>query len=141
MLPKEILHWTLVLERVVSGVSFLSERSLAFRGSNEVIGSPINGNFLGVMELIAKFDPFLASHIATYGNKGSGHISYLSKNIYEEFILLMANSVLKQIVEEINMARYFSMSVDSTPDVSHADQLTVTIRYVSPNTNEPVERF
>ena len=138
---KEIHYRTLVLKRVVSVVSFLSERSLAFRGSNELIGSPINGNFLGVIEVIAKFDPFLASHISTYGNKGRGHISYLSKNIYEEFIILMADSVLKQIVKEINVARYFSMSVDSTPDVSHADQLTVTVRYLSPDTPEPVERF
>lgn len=35
--------------------------------------------------------------------------------------------------------KYFSVSVDSTPDVSHVDQLTSILRYVLPS--GPVERF
>ena len=31
--------------------------------------------------------------------------------------------------------------MDSTPDISHTDQLTVIIRYVNMTTYEPVERF
>lgn len=37
------------------------------------------------------------------------------------------------------MAKYFSLSVDSTPDLTHVDQLTVIIRYVL--NGVPVERF
>ena len=33
---------------------------------------------------------------------------------------------------DVKKARYFSFSVDSTPDVSHTDQLTLIIKYVSP---------
>ena len=68
-------------------VRFLSERGLAFRGDNEKIGSEYNGNYLGMLELIAKFDPFHNEHIENFGNKGSGHISYLSHHICDEFIL------------------------------------------------------
>ena len=36
-------------------------------------------------------------------------------------------------------ARYYSMSIDSAPDISHVDQLTVVVRYVKDD--GPVERF
>ena len=47
--------------------------------------------------------------------------------------------MMKIIFDEVISARYFSLSVDSTPDISHYDQLTIIIRYV--NENSPVERF
>jgi hypothetical protein len=87
-------YWRAVLERVVETICFLSERGLAFPGSDEVVGSPRNGNYLGILELLAKFDPFLAQHINQNANKGRGHTSYLSKTIWEEFIQLMGNRVL-----------------------------------------------
>ena len=48
---------------------------------------------------------------------------------------------MESIIEEVKQAGYFSLSVDSTPDLSHVDQLTVILRYVSPHTGVPVERF
>ncbi|XP_051165718.1 uncharacterized protein LOC127284365 [Leptopilina boulardi] len=132
-------YWRKVLKRVVGTVKFLVERGLAFRGLDEIIGSPNNGNFLGIMELIAQFDPFLATHMEKYGNKGSGHTSYLSSTVVEELIFLMGKEVLREIVSRIKKAKYYSVSVDSTVDEGHIDQLTVVIRYME-NLN-PVERF
>ena len=113
-----------VLSRVVAVVTFLAERGLPFRGHDEVIGSHANGNYLGIMELLSQFDPFLARHIERHGKKGRGHTSYLSSTICDEFITLMGEEVLKRIVKELSSAKYFSVTVDSTPDISHVDQLT-----------------
>ena len=52
----------------------------------------------------------------------------------------MAEKVISTIVTEIKHAKYFSISVDSTPDISHVDQLSFIIRYVSAE-GCPVERF
>ena len=41
-----------MFERLIDIALFLSERNLAFRGSEEVLGSPHNGNFLGIFELV-----------------------------------------------------------------------------------------
>lgn len=59
-----------------------------------------------------------------------GRASYLSANICEEFISLIAKHVNGVIVSEITEAEYFSISVDSSPDITHTDQLSFCIRYV-----------
>ena len=122
-------YWINVLERVVAVIMFLAERGLAFRGDSEVFGSPHNGNYLGCLELLSKFDPFLCEHIRSRGNPGRGHVSYLSSTIFDEFIELLGATVHEKIVSEIKKAKYFGISTDSTPDIAHIDQLTVIIRY------------
>ncbi|XP_060845960.1 zinc finger MYM-type protein 1-like [Rhopalosiphum padi] len=43
----------------------------------------------------------------------------------------MNKSVLHKIVNEITSAKYFSLIVDSTPDITKFDQLTIAVRYVN----------
>jgi len=126
-------------EKVVYTVLFIAERGLAFRGSDEKFGSKHNGNFMGILELISKFDQTLNEHMEKCGNPGSGNASYLSKTTCEEFIRLLSKKTLAQVIHEINKAGYFSISVDSTPDMSHVDQLAVIVRYVLDG--KPIERF
>jgi len=135
----ECSYWRKVLKRAVSVICLLAERSLAFRGSDQLIGSPSNGNYLGILELLSQYDTFLAEHIGRHANKGRGHTSYLSSTVCEELINVMGQKVLDVIIAEVKAAKFFSISVDSTPDVSHTYQLTVVIRYVTPR--GPVERF
>jgi len=139
-IESELQYWRSVLNRVVAVIKFLSSRGLAFRGENEVFGSNHNGNFLGSLELLAKFDPFLAKHIETHGNKGRGHVSYLSSTICDEFILIMGNKVIKKIIDELKLSKYYSIIIDSTPDVFKIDQLTLIVRYILPD-GTPIERF
>lgn len=84
---------------------------LPFRGLDDKIGSKNNGNYLGIFELLLKFDPFLSQHINLYANKGKGHTSYLSKTISNEFITLIAKKTRLVIVNEIKKAGYYSISV------------------------------
>ncbi|KYN29410.1 Zinc finger MYM-type protein 1 [Trachymyrmex cornetzi] len=128
-IQNETRYWTEILNRVLAVIRFLAERGLAFRGKNEVVGASNNGNYLGALELIAQFDPFLEKHLQMHANKGRGHVSYLSKTICEEFIKILAAKVFTTILSEIKEAKYFGLIVDSTPDLSHIDQLTIVMRY------------
>jgi len=132
-------YWRQVLRRVVSVTKMLAARGQPFRGQDEIIGSVHNGNYLGCLELLAEYDPFLAEHIKTRANKGKGHVSYLSSAVCDEFINILGQEVLQEIISEIKNAKYYSVSVDSTPDISHTDQLTLIFRYVQ--CDGPVERF
>ena len=135
----ECQYWRSILTRIVSVLRFITERGLALRGSDQTIGSPNNGNYLGCLELLSEYDPFLSEHIRKHANKGRGHTSYLSSTICDEFISIMSKRILNKIISEIKSAGHFSISVDSTPDVSNVDQLTCVIRYVL--LCGPVERF
>jgi len=71
---------------------------------------------------------------------GKDQTNYLSHLTYEKFIMLMAVEVQNKIVEEIISAQYFSISIDSTPDIGHIDQLSFIFRYVNSD-GLPVESF
>lgn len=89
--------------------------------------------------MIAEYDPFLSAHIKKHANKGSGHTNYLSSTICEELVSLMAKSVINEIITRLKISKHHSVSVDSTPDEGHIDQLTVIFRYME--NLIPVERF
>ena len=132
-------YWHSVLKRLVSLLKFACEQGLALRGDNETFGSPNNGNYLGILELLAEYDDFLRQHIQNHGNPGRGHTNYLSSTICEELVRLMGNQVLNEIISRIKLSKYYSLSLDSTPDEGHIDQLTLIFRYMEHDT--PVERF
>ncbi|XP_050512531.1 zinc finger MYM-type protein 1-like [Diabrotica virgifera virgifera] len=133
-------YWVKVLERIISVIKFLATRELAFRGTHERIGEKRNGNYLGLLELLSEYDPFLKDHINKRANLGKGKTSYLSKDICNELLNILSNRVIDEIVRQIKANKYYSISVDSTPGITHHDQLTVILRYCD-NKGNPVERF
>ena len=142
----ERMYWRSVLQRVVAVIKFLSERGLAFRGDDELIDSPRNGNFLGTLELIAQFDPFLAGYLEkqrTFQEEGRGRgtVSYLSSTTCDELIKQMGSQVMSVITDEIKAAKYYSISIDSTPDASKVDRVTCIVRRMPIGGQKPVERF
>jgi len=139
-IENERIYWINVLKRVVAIVKTLASRGVAFRGHTSKIGCPHNGNFMMALELLAEFDLFISNHISTNGNPGKGHTSYLSYYIYEQFILLMSKKVENTIIQDVNTSQYFSISVDSTPDITHTDQLSLVVRYIDESGNV-FERF
>ena len=121
--------WRNVLERLIDIALFLSERNLAFRGSEEVLGSPHNGNFLGIFELLARRDPILKELQDRIKNKNTKD-HYLIPTIQNELIELLATEVEKENLQQLKLAKYFSIILDCTPDMSHHEQMSVILRYV-----------
>ena len=92
------------------------------------------------IELLAEFDPFIREHIEKFKNPGKGQVCYLSSTICDEFITIWGLKVKEKIITEIKDSKYYAVSIDSTPDVSHTDQLTIIIRYLLSD-GTVVERF
>ena len=134
-IASEITTWREILRRVIDVVLFLGERGLAFRGSSQRIGCPHNGNFLGFLEVLGKYDPLLQVHLnkvceaQKQGNRLAVH--YLSSDSQNDFISACASQVRAIILEQQKKAKYFSIIVDATPDSSHIEQTTFILRYVS----------
>ena len=57
----------------------------------------------------------------------------MSHEIVNEMICLMSNYVLREILSGIREASYFSLIVDECSDISHSEQMCVSIRWVDEN--------
>ena len=121
--------------------AFLCKRGLRLRGSNEIIGFGNNGNYLRILELISQFDLFLSQHICQFANRRRGQSFYVSKTVCDEIVTIMGQKVIGVIKQEIVKSRYFSTSVDSTPDITRTNQLTNIIRHVNMTNYEPERHF
>ena len=129
---EEQKYWKSVLWRLISIIQFLAERNLALRGASEKFGDARNGNFLGEVELISKFDPILAEHVRRAKSKELGD-HYLSNKIQNELISLLGSATQQKIVSRVIQSKYYSIMVDCTPDLSHTEQLSIVIRGVDVN--------
>ena len=100
-------YWKSVLERTVHVIKFLAERGIQFWGHDEKFGSLANGNY--ILEAIAKYNPFLASHIDKHCNPGRGKKSYLSSTICKDLISLTGKIVLPVILEQLKASKFYQI--------------------------------
>lgn len=91
--------------------------SMAFHGTMERLGDPNNGPFLGLMEMLAKFDPTTNKYINQIKN-GEKFCHYLGHQIQNKLIELMAPEARK-ILEKVKKAKYFAGILDCTSNVCH----------------------
>ncbi|XP_043397387.1 uncharacterized protein LOC122464756 [Chelonia mydas] len=123
-----------LLERILNVILFLSERGLTFFGSSQCIGDRANQNFLGIVELLSKYDPLLSEHVKRIRESQESQkcmqVRYRSTCIQNEFNELCGSFIQTTILDEIQNATYFSAIVDATPDCSHKEQMSIVIQYV-----------
>ncbi|KAL4131234.1 hypothetical protein QTP88_008575 [Uroleucon formosanum] len=102
----------------------------AFRGTTDVLFAKGNGKFLCIIVMLAKFDPIMEEHLRRIKDEET-RVHYLSHDIQDELIQIMANEIRQKIISLIKVAKYFTVVMDCTPDIGHQEQLTILIRIVN----------
>ena len=126
-------RWSCLLytsSRLLDITLFLAKQNLAFSGHDEGHDSTNKGNFLELVQLLSKYDVVLKEHILHLEHSKSPKVSYMSPDIQNEFISVLSDHVKSKLVNEIKSAKYLGMRFDTTPDISHVDQMSEVIRYV-----------
>lgn len=136
LLKNETKHWRSVIERIIYTIQFLAEQNLAFRGPSNKLFERNNGNFLKCIEMIAKFDPVMSAHINRSDRSQKNISLYLGDKIQNETIKLLGDNIRNNILNEVKEAKYFSILLDCTPDVSRQEQISVCLRYVNLKNNK-----
>lgn len=125
-------RWYDVIKRIIYVVQFLCRQNLAFRGQESKLYVNNNGNFLKCIEMISKFDPVMAEHIrrVTSDSHYKNMPSYLGDKIQNEIISILGTELQNSILSLCKQNKYFSIILDCTPDISHVEQISVSIRFV-----------
>jgi len=114
------------LLKIISNLKFLARQGLPLRGD----GSEADSNFMQLMKLYARDDHQLAEWLDKKTNK------YVSHDIQNELLRVMALSVLREIAQSIHESPFFSVMCDECVDVSNKERLAICIRW---NSNADLE--
>jgi hypothetical protein len=113
-----------VLEHPVATIQFLGQQYLAFRGSSDILHEDNNGNYLKLVEHFKKFDSVMAEHLGRIRDKDI-YVHYLGKGTQNQLIQIISEAVREKILENLKYAKYYSIIVDCTPDISKVEQMSL----------------
>lgn len=99
-------------------IKYFMRQGLAIRGHVER-----EGNLMQLLMSTAQHDAGLKHWL----NEGK----YLSHDIINEQIQLMAHTVLRELILNIQKSKYFAVICDETQDISCKEQLSISIRWVN----------
>ncbi|KAH1168227.1 hypothetical protein KIL84_003710 [Mauremys mutica] len=107
--------WRQILKIILDALVFCAKNNLSLRGSCSRTENPNLGIFLNLLEFISHYDVQLKQHIVAH----KGSVSYFLPAIQNECIGLLANQVRNEIISKIKKAKYYSILLDCTSDISH----------------------
>lgn len=123
-----------IISHLIDLTLFLGRHCLSFRDHREEWNEVIRGNFKDLVVLLAKYSPVLASHITEIQIKGRKVNNFLSWQRQNQLIIAISTNILNVIEKELKEAKFFSISLDTTFDVSRKEQVSLIFRYVNKNT-------
>lgn len=132
-------RWRAIIKRMICIVQYLAGQNLAFRGDSPNLYESNNGNFLKLIEMIAKFDPIMMEHLNNIRRPKESCQNmphYLSNHFQNELIHLLSKNIQREILSCLRTAKYYSIILDESPDASHVEQMTFIIRFVYCSSNE-----
>ena len=118
---EEVTQNRAYLLKIIEVILCLARQGLALRGHREDNTSHNRGNFREICELFSKYDDNFYKHLEK-------HTSYCSPKIQNEFIEIIAQLTLQEIVNEVKQCGFFSLMADEAKSYKQ-EQLSIVIRY------------
>lgn len=100
-------------------------QNIAQRGHRESPEAKNRGNFLEILDLVSKHDPFIKKRIEEQAKDAK----YTSPKIQNEILACLAAMVKEEIIKEVKESGQFSVLVDETKDIRKQEQVSFVLRY------------
>ncbi|XP_065900823.1 zinc finger MYM-type protein 1-like [Dysidea avara] len=110
--------------KLLQAIQYLSRQGLPLRGHREDAES-FSGNLYQLLLPQAKDCPEMISWL--------NRREYISPEIVNEIITLMSKSVLRNILADVSKSLWYSVIVDEATDVSHNEQMSMSLRWTDDN--------
>ena len=106
------------LIKIIENLQYFCRQGQAIQGDTD-----LESNFFHLVKLRSKDDSLLLDWIQKKNNK------YLSHDIQNEIVGIMAHQVLRDIVKDVGF-NFFSLIANEYTDISNQEQLTLCLRWV-----------
>lgn len=120
---------------LMEAVLHCAVQGIAFRGHDESDESVNPGNLKATMFLLSRHVPVVAQRLSEFKSSAT----WLCAAFQNEIIHFLASEVRSMIEKELHEAKYFTVLVDETKDISKREQLSIAFRYVC--NGKTIERF
>ena len=115
---KDMVQARDALLSVISSLWLLARQGMAIRGHED-----FDSNFMQLVMLRAGDNEALAGWM-----KRKDKFKFLSHEIQNEIIKMLAFEVLRQVIVDVKEAKLFSVIVDETSDITQREQMSICIR-------------
>ncbi|CAF1227009.1 unnamed protein product [Rotaria sordida] len=131
----EILENRARLKPIIETIVFCGKQNIALRGhrddGNTIIASEASlaneGNFCALLLYrIQSGDEVLKKHL----ERCNKNATYISKTTQNQLIDIIGKLILKQVIEEVKQAQFFTILLDETTDIANIEQASLCIRYI-----------
>lgn len=99
-------------------------QNISQRGHKETVDADNRGNFLAILDMIAKHDPVVKKKMT-----GPRNAKYTSHQIQNEILDTLAEMVRASIINEVKESEVFSLMADETKDLKKKEQISLVLRY------------
>ncbi|CAF4456497.1 unnamed protein product, partial [Didymodactylos carnosus] len=113
-----------IILSLLDATKFLARQSLSFRAEIES-----EGNFNQMVSLLRRHNNTVDKWYNDTSTR-SYQVTYLSNDAQNEFISILGKAVHDSIINRLNKSLFWSTVVDSTPDISHKDMMSIIVRFV-----------
>ncbi|CAF1366267.1 unnamed protein product [Rotaria sordida] len=117
------------ISKIASTVLLCSRQMIALRGHCEDETSDNRGNLLEILSWSSQTDPIVQSIVNSANNA-----TYLSPQVQNELLQIMANQIRRKIADKI-AGNFYSLMADESRDISGNAQLSIVVRVVSSPTD------
>ena len=117
----QIMRNQAILESIIKCLILCGKQNIPIRGKVQE-----SSNFMALLSFRAETDEALRKHL----ENAPKNACYLSPTIQNEFIEICGDFIRKDIIDSCKKAKYFTVLVDETTDISTSEQVSISVRFV-----------